>query len=813
MAVLLYLGGAACLAAAAAAVGRLIPKGVFALFVLAPLLAFFPDIAGHATRLPTDQTYLLPDAQPLPPAPHNPWLNDLATQFLPWALKTRESWRAGEIPVRDFWNGCGSPLAAGPAAPFSPFALLDVLLPLTRAFGVAAALKVFAALTGSWLWLRELKTSNAAALFGAVSFAFSFAIASWAFFPIAAAVAAWPWLFFAVERLRDPERCGRVFALLVGIFAIWSLLGHLESIVVGMALFGLVVAVRWISHDLREAPRLVGRVSLAGVTGAGLSAFVLVPSALAVLSSNRRAIASSFLPHLPFTWAPHGYLWPGWRTTLFPRAFGDFIDTPMLPVARAAFSEMALGYVGICAWALVLLVLRPGSPRNRITTSLIAAIVLALAAALGAWPFAELMPKMPLLSWMLPVRTLACVAFAASTLAAFELDRWLRDLDGPRRRSAVLAALISAAVLALLAWDTYLRYYAALGARRDLPAAKTGVWLTIVTLAAFALVAVVGLARSRTVRSVIPILLVVVTATELTRQAARQYRTSPAAAVYPPTPLTRFLAARSGRWRVVGEGSELFPERNVFAGLEDVRTHNPVERRDYVEFLDATLGYPTADYFKRVARIDAPVLAFLNVRYLLSFPGRGASGPWKPIYSGADGSVLENEVALPRVFAPARVVGVAGEASHGRVGNGLNPFRGLLPDIAALEDFGARAFVLGQPPGERPNGPAAVSDYVESGRRATFRTRAGAAVVLATSLVQDGGWTAHDGGGRPLATSLVDGPFLAVIAPPGEARIILDYSPPGWRWGVGISITTAALLFFAAVRARHADAYASPRSL
>ena len=825
MAALLYLAGAALLAASAAVVGRPIPKPLLALFIAAPLVAFLPDIAGHETRLPTDQTYLLPDAQPLPPAPHNPWLNDLATQFLPWAAKVRDSWRSGEVPLRDFWNGCGSPLAAGPAAPFSPFALLFVLLPLTRAFGVAAALKGFTALAGMWLWLRELRASKTAALFGAVSFALSFAIAAWIFFPIAAAVAAWPWVFFAVERTRDPGASGerrvastdraepgtglpgseprRAFALLVAVFAIWPLLGHIESVVSGVALLAVVLAIRWASGDLPNPARLLRRVLLSGAAGAGLAAFVLVPQALAILSSNRRALAGTFLARIPFGW-PHGFLWPGWRTTLFPRAFGDLIETPMLPAAHAAFPEMALGYVGIAAWALALLVVRPGSPRARATASLVSAIVLGLALGLGAWPFAELTPKLPLLSWMLPVRLLAWVAFAAPTLAALELDRWLRDLDGPRRRSAVFSAIASAAVLALLARDTHLRYGAAQFPHEALPAAGSALRLTLWTLAAFALVALAAWAP--TFRRAAPGLLVLLPAVELSIQAARLYRTSPAGDVYPPTPLTRFLASRPGRWRVVGEGSELFPERNVFAGLEDVRTHDPIERRDYVEFLDATLGYSTADYFKRVARIDAPALGFLNARYLVSFPGRGASGPWTPLYSGADGSVLENRLALPRVFAPARVTGVAGEPPRGRVGNGLNPFRPVLPEIAALEDFGAHAFVLGQPAGERENGPVEIADYAESGSRVSFRSRASAPAVLATSLVQDGGWTARDGDGSRLETTLVDGPFLAVIVPAGQTRVRLAYAPPGWRWGLALSGATALLLAAAAAGRRRMGA-------
>jgi uncharacterized membrane protein YfhO len=61
------------------------------------------------------------------------------------------------------------------------------------------------------------------------------------------------------------------------------------------------------------------------------------------------------------------------------------------------------------------------------------------------------------------------------------------------------------------------------------------------------------------------------------------------------------------------------------------------------------------------------------------------------------------------------------------------------------------------------------------------------------SLVNDGGWRAHDEAGNPLATGRVNGPFLAVRVPAGEHRVRLDYAPPGFRAGALVSAASLAL--------------------
>ena len=204
----------------------------------------------------------------------------------------------------------------------------------------------------------------------------------------------------------------------------------------------------------------------------------------------------------------------------------------------------------------------------------------------------------------------------------------------------------------------------------------------------------------------------------------------------------------------------LFPGSNVFAGVEDIRTHDPVEREDYVDFLDRTAGYPPADYFKNVRDWNAPGLDLLNLVYLAGEPGQTFPGAkWKRVYDGPDGVVYENSDALPRVFAAARMAPASRHASDG--------FR--------------------------------TSGYVETTNAVSFSTSAAAAVPAVVGVVQDGGWTASDEAGRAIPTSTAAGVLLALEVPAGDHPIRLRYRPPGFAAGAAVSLGTAAAALAIAV--------------
>ena len=66
--------------------------------------------------------------------------------------------------------------------------------------------------------------------------------------------------------------------------------------------------------------------------------------------------------------------------------------------------------------------------------------------------------------------------------------------------------------------------------------------------------------------------------------------------------------------------------------------------------------------------------------------------------------------------------------------------------------------------------------------------------LLATSVLQDGGWKLLVAG-RRLPTTLADGPFVAAWLPPGDAHLALLYRPRAFVLGI---LVAAAVLAAAA---------------
>ena len=795
---------AVCAAGAALAarwLGRPIPIRLLLVFATPCLLFVAPGLGGKAPLGP-DQAFLTVPPR-LSEPPRSVWLNDVARQLVPWQEAIRLAFTEGSLPHRDRWNGCGTPLAGnGQSAAYSPFTLLGLLLPPLGALSFFGALRLFLCLSGMWLWLTELSVSPRAAIFGAVAFSFSMTMTPLLFFPLSATISLWPWILFYIERLGGQSR-RRAFIALTGGFTLWPLTGHLESLASAAAFTALWLAARAVLADRARVRRMVAPLSAAAVLALGLSAFSLLPQGFAIRDSNRVAVTER-----PF-WAPHVSLRPHgqiWRYAallpVLPRLLGDRTSVPMLPGGAGAFPELALGYFGILPAACMLLMLRPGSKRAPAEWALLVPLAIGIGAPIGLWPFAEIVSALPVLGRMFPLRYFSWFALAGAAISAFELDRLERDL-GRRRRVLLwpIAAIGALLLLALWAYRSLRPLYAAAGA---LPAAQRPFLLAAGALAAGLAVFVITGRRPGQLRaSGIPLLTIIALA-ELFRQGTRLYGWADTRSLYTSTPLVNFLRSRPGPFRIAGREVTLFPNVNVLPQLEEVRTHDAAERRDYVEFLDATCGYDPAEYFKQIRNVDSPALDFLNVRYLVAVPGRTASSEkWKRVYSGPDGTVFENARPLPRVFAPEtirlvrrRAAGLLPEPATRAYGS---PYRDLFRDLdwsreaVVLED-GTRDF---HPPAQPAQARTDVTDYRETTNSVSFRVRGGPAdTILVTSLVQDGGWRARREGGGAIATGRANGPFLALQVPPGQHRLRLDYTPPGFRLGAWISVAALALSGF-----------------
>ncbi len=803
--VLLLLAAAvAGVGAAARFLDRRIPNAALALFLLLAVLPYPRAFVSDRTPLPLDHAmFTRPwyvDGSGL--TPHNPYLNDIATQILPWAEATRLAWREGALPLRDRWDGCGTPLAGNSvSAAFSPLTLVSLLLPLVRGFTLIVTIRLLLAAAGMWLWVRELRVSEGAAAFAAVAFTLSFTfVPPWIFYPQSGVFCLWPWMLFLVERSRDERGRGRAAAALAAVFVLTVLAGHPESAALGSLFAVLWLAGRWLLGDLRDAPRLARTIAVAAAAALGLTAFLLFPSILAIAASGRIAAAARpyWQPHLSLL--PHGPRWAGIPPAFFPHTLGNAVSSPTLPGGTGTFCEMAMGYVGIAAWMAALLVMRPGSRRSAAERVLWAILLCGFGVAVCLWPLAEIFAQIPGYRYVFPLRFNGWVALAAPAIAALELDRYGADVPARPGRT-VVAAVLAPAVLGLAAIGLYLYFRVphALAGGHAFQKRQLLVVLGILAICAAAALA----ARKRP--SLYVAALTVVCGAELLYQWRGLNRLYSPSMLFPDTPLLRYLRGQGGAFRVLGEGPVLFPSTNVFARLEDIRTHDAVERRDYMAFLDATCGYPYGDYFKMIRNADAAALDFLNVRYVLADPHASPPGPrWRAVYDGADGTVFENSRVLPRAFAPRQIRFVAApEPGIVPVLDAAAAFGDSFRQIVTIQDWAAVAYVAA--PGqsaELENPPVVISDYSEQTNAASFHARVpegrGPGFVL-LSLVQDGGWTARDEKGGAVPVFLANGPFLAVRVPPGESRVALCYRPPGMGLGTGISVATLVILAAAAV--------------
>lgn len=208
---------------------------------------------------------------------------DIGLYFAPMQQFLHDRLRAGQIPL---WNPlilCGAPYVGNPQTwPLYPVSALLNLMPAPSYLNWTIALHVWFAGLGTFLFLRRaMCVGRAAALLGAITFAFGGQLVSKEQFPnMVQATAYLPWVLWLVQRLVRGLRLGN--ALWLGLaLGLQLLAAHAQMTLLTVylsAAYGL--SLLW-PH--RHHRRLLGRIALlallAGVVAVGLAAGQLLPTA------------------------------------------------------------------------------------------------------------------------------------------------------------------------------------------------------------------------------------------------------------------------------------------------------------------------------------------------------------------------------------------------------------------------------------------------------------------------------------------------------------------------------------------------------
>lgn len=422
----------------------------------------------------------------------NPLRWDGIGQFYPWRHFAAETLRAGQIPLWNPYQFCGTPFVANSqSAVFYPGNLLFILIPDTAyAFGWSALLHLTLCGWFTYLLLRRLRCSELASLLGGVVYAYSAWQVAWLQLPTFLATSCWiPLLLYTIQgvgsrqwavgtrvagdRADQPDRTDQTdrpnplhptpYTLLPisGAVGMMLLAGHLQ-----IALYGLLAGTLWAAARLLFGGR-EGRIQRLGVYFGGLvlGMMLAMPQLLPAIELSRishrvgKPSAAGYAAYTEYGLPPSGL------TMLFlPDFFGGDSDpgNPYWGYYRKNVgggqliavihnpAETAI-YVGIAPLFLGMLACVRGLNRKAFDrkTALFAGLaLLTLLLALGTPLDALLYFGVPGFGQSgSPARCLVVWALAMGGLAAFGLDSLLAKV--PTKREVAIVSGVLFVVFAL----------------------------------------------------------------------------------------------------------------------------------------------------------------------------------------------------------------------------------------------------------------------------------------------------------------------------------------------------------------------------
>ncbi|HEU4703105.1 MAG TPA: hypothetical protein VFS37_11550, partial [Conexibacter sp.] len=642
------------------------------LLALPVLVCLWPVLVGGGLLAPTANLFIVPPfsalATPADLARFQPELADVVGTYYPWATLARDLLHSGTFPAWNPYAFAGTPLFANPQlAWLSPFSLPLWILPLNYGLGVAAALKLWVAGFGAYLFCRELRLGFWPAMLAGVGFTFCTFNVVWLTFGIFVSVAALlPWAMWLTERIVRRGRALDALAL-VGVVAVIQSGGHPGTqvhVLLAVVLYALLRAAAVAGRNRAERLRALGLVGGAIALGTLILAVVLLPAQEAAEGTFGAALRRNGAPTLSDTQISPRAL----RTALFPEWWGRPSEHFEARVFKFREGTLYAGTVALILAALALV--SPGRWRVKAPLALIGALgplVLVRAPLIYSAVI-----HLPLLNAVQPQRIILLFEFAVVVLAAFGLQA---AFDARRSRRwplvaalALLAGLVAVAAAAAAGGSATVSGVARQMLRRadagvepvssaTLALASVGWWL----LLAVAVGAVLMLARSRPRWSgPAAAAIVLLLAFDLLHYAHGWNPMGPASETIPrPTGAVRYMRSHAGQDRIVGLGITLQTDWPTMYRLADVRGRDAPQPS--LEFARLWLALDSLEV-ATVRRFDAAsvnVLGLLGARWLLTAPDFEPAGlaqrDIRLAYSGADAAVYENTRAVPRAFVPARM--------------------------------------------------------------------------------------------------------------------------------------------------------------
>jgi hypothetical protein len=782
------------------------PLGDSAIVVVLALLLYGRALLPGLVLMPADLIAAYPPWSSLPASagihPQNPILADVINFQYPWHRLAWEQIHAGRLPLWDPYISFGAPLFANqPGSWLFPLTLLSFLLPLNFGFTVMTLLKPVLLGIGVAVYAAHQGLRPPSSTVAVIALTFSGFLVSWLQYPVATVAVMLPWLLLAADALVEAPSPRRIAALAL-VVALQFFGGAGETSIHALAFLAIYVVYRSFSQAGRERFRAIGRIITCGAAvalGTALAAIQLLP-ALGLLGTSWEVAARQ--AEIP---GSRVIPWAGLINWLVPNFYGNPSDGQYWGPIN--FSETA-GYVGVAT--LVLATLAWGSRARRSDAAFFAATIAGVLAIAYPTPLNRVAGLMPFLGVANNNRLVFVGGFCVAMLAALGVESLQKGVDRLDRRRLIAPAAVVLLLAGLGVVTAGLAgIFGSPGATlaRSLamvplpPNAGWGDFLVrwtvfgfILAIAAFAVVVALlwQPGRLRPLAWALPVLV----AGELLLIGGHYNPVVSSDLLYPPTPLSRWLATLDPSRVVLFQGLIFLPNTPTIAHVRDPRAYDPytdLRHQRWFGALDpSSVDRQKNPYFFVPQDPDPRIAALAGVDYFVTPANvdprqlpRARDQAWRYRSVWTDGSFTAWEIAgaRPRFYFASAARVVANEsAALAALKLELTPERN---DVVVEGPIGAGARL--------PAGAGRVTVVRDQAGEIALATEDSAPGLLVVGESFNPGWQASvDGGDRPILRA--NDLFMAVELPAGAHRVLLRYEPATGRVGLAVSAVALAIL-------------------
>lgn len=775
---------------------KLLPKIPILGFLIISLILFYKTVIYGSIPAPFDLIVSIyhPFRGVIDIPFKNTFLADVISIIIPWKELVINNLVKATPPIWNPYSGAGAPLAANfQSGAFYPYNIIFAILTnLFKTHGFLTAWNLylflipFASALFTYLFLKQKKLDSVSSFLGAVIFSFGGYMIVWLEYGIIGHVALWlPLMFLSVDKINLGHY---KYVIVLSLSVALSILAGYPQVFV----YSFFFLISYIILNFQK--KLILQILFSIFLGILLSGIQILPS-VELLQNSIRGIDEG-LGSKNF-----GYLPPqNIATAFFPDIFGNPATGNFK--GTESYNDTAF-YLGILPLALSLLALMQKKNRE-ITFFLIVALFSLIISSVN--PLSKFIySTIPGLSGGVPGRALLLFDFSLSILAAYGFDSLFKQQKNSFKNFVFSFSIIL--LLIIFIWLSVYKVTANYFSVQDFGVAKRNLILpTAVFLSSSALILLfIKLKISHKIKSLIPVLIIMLVAFELIRQGIKYNSFSPPGYFYPKNEITDYLIKNAKYDRVLGT---IPSNMNIVYRLYSPETYDAMILKRYSEFLgiinnkkpEAGSRYASIlgeeyGWFANRLRDNYHLINLLGPKYiifnyhaakeepdpyLIGFP----TNKYKLVLQSNKNQIYENLFSLPRAFL---VYDYKKETDKKKIAEELLSLGPNLRKKVILEED----IVYQKPDKVDDSTEATIEDYQATKIKILVNAPHDAILFLSDNYYP--GWQAFIDG-KETKIYRADYTFRAIVVPQGSHQVVFSYFPNSFKIGLLLSASSLILL-------------------